>query len=329
MEVGSWKLEVFSASPKKPETRNQKPETSPSAASAAAEKEKNLKHKKMKTIKIGGVPEHFNLPWHLTIADGSYKKEHIDLQWTDFPGGTGAMCQALREGTIDMAIILTEGIVKDIIGGNPSKIVQTYIQTPLIWGIHVGAGSKYQTIADIQHTKAAISRFGSGSHLMAYVHAQNEGWDTQNLDFEVIKNLDGAIEGLTNGTADYFMWEHFTTKPLVDNGTFRRLGDCPTPWPCFVVAVREEILAKEKKSIATILQIINNTSRDFKHIPAIDTTLANNYEQQLEDIRAWLQITEWSQEQITQETLNNVQNQLLTLDIIPKTVPYEELTESV
>jgi hypothetical protein len=25
----------------------------------------------------------------------------------------------------------------------------------------------------------------------------------------------------------------------VDKGIFRRIGDCPTPWPCFVIAVRE------------------------------------------------------------------------------------------
>ena len=29
------------------------------------------------------------------------------------------------------------------------------------------------------------------------------------------------------------------TKPLVDNGIFRRIADCPTPWPCFVIAVRD------------------------------------------------------------------------------------------
>jgi hypothetical protein len=36
----------------------------------------------------------------------------------------------------------------------------------------------------------------------------------------------------------------FMTKPLVDKGIFRRIGDCPTPWPCFVIAVRDEILEK-------------------------------------------------------------------------------------
>lgn len=279
----------------------------------------------MHTIKIGGVPEHFNLPWHLTIEEGAYLKDDIQLEWTDFPAGTGAMCEALRNKDIDIAIILTEGIVKDIIAGNPSKIVQTYIQSPLIWGIHVGHNSKYNNLNNLQNASAAISRYGSGSHLMAYINAQNHGWDTSSLKFEVIKNLDGAVEALTNGSADYFMWEHFTTKPLVDNKTFRRLGDCPTPWPCFVIAVREEILLSKKDQVKSILETINTTTADFKQIPSIDKTLAYRYEQQLEDIRAWLQITEWSQSLIADKTLNEVQDKLFKLNIIGKIVDTEKL----
>ncbi|MDH7446593.1 substrate-binding domain-containing protein [Aquimarina sp. 2201CG14-23] len=279
----------------------------------------------MHTIKIGGVPEHFNLPWHLTIEEEAYLTNDIQLEWTDFPGGTGAMCEALRNKDIDIAIILTEGIVKDIIAGNPSKIVQTYIQSPLIWGIHVGYDSTYTAIDDLKNTAAAISRYGSGSHLMAYVHAQNNGWDTSSLQFEVIKNLDGAVKALTDGSADYFMWEHYTTKPLVDNKTFRRIADCPTPWPCFVIAVREEILNTKKDQVKTILEIINNTTPDFKQISSIDKTLAHRYDQQIEDIRSWLKLTEWSQSLITKEKLQEIQDQLFKLNIIDKTVDSEKL----
>ena len=43
-------------------------------------------------------------------------------------------------------LFLTEGIIKDIIAGNPSKIVQTFVQSPLIWGIHVAANSNYKLL---------------------------------------------------------------------------------------------------------------------------------------------------------------------------------------
>ena len=280
----------------------------------------------MLNIKVGGVPEHFNYPWYLTLKNKEYQKENINLRWQDFPGGTGAMCKALREKEIDIAIVLTEGIIKDIINGNPAKIVQPFVESPLVWGIHVGAKSKFQTIDNLENATVAISRFGSGSHLMAIVNAYNNGWDIDKLKFKVVKNLDGGIEALTNGDADYFMWEHFTTKPLVDNGTFRRVGDCPTPWPCFVIAVRENLLEENPNEIKTILDIINSYTKDFKAIDNIDETLAERYEQQLEDIRKWLSITEWNSKcTIDKNLITEIQNKMVHFGVIEKAVSPLEL----
>ena len=284
----------------------------------------------MKTVRIGGVPEHFNLAWYLTLKSGAYKKEGINLRWKDYFGGTGEMCKALRDKDIDLAVILTEGITKDIIAGNPSKIVQVFVKSPLIWGIHVANDSKFNSIEDIKGYKAAISRFGSGSHLMTYVNAQNNSWNLKtDLNFEIVKDLNGAVKSLTNKTSDYFLWEKFTTKPLVDNHTFRRIGDCPSPWPCFVIAVREEFLENEKDSLKTILNIINTTTTEFKDIPSIDVTIANRYNQQLNDVKQWLDLTEWSQETIDKTTIENVQNQLLALNIIPEKWDYSRLVTTI
>ncbi len=281
----------------------------------------------MTTLKIAGVPEHFNMPWHLCIENEEFESQGIQLLWTDVPEGTGKLCQMLRSGEVDIAVILTEGIVKDILAANPSKIVQIYVESPLIWGIHVAANSKYKSIADIQHTKAAISRLGSGSQLMAYVNAHNQGWKTEDLQFEIVNTIDGAVTALVNETADYFMWERFMTKPLVDRGIFRRIGDCPTPWPCFVIAVRDEVLKKYPNQIKRILQTINQTTSGFKDIPNIDTTLAMRYHQKPADIREWLVRTEWSQNPLSEEVLNNVQNQLIELALINKKGTFAEIVK--
>src|SRR5574343_384887 len=282
-----------------------------------------------KTIKIVGVPEHFNLPWHMCIEDGEFDAVGIDLQWTDVPEGTGKMCQMLREGEADIAVILTEGIVKDITAGNPCKIVQVYVQSPLIWGIHVAANSKYKTVSDLENTKVAISRMGSGSHLMSIVNAQNQNWTTEKLQFEIVNTIDGAVESLTSGEADYFMWERFMTQPLVDKGVFRRIADCPTPWPCFVIAVRNEFLESNRQTIALLLEIINNTTIEFKEIPSIDRTLATKYNQKLEDIQTWLSLTKWSQKPLEDKVLNKIQNQLFDLKIIEKKGTFAEIVKAV
>lgn len=283
----------------------------------------------MKEIRIIGVPEHFNFPWQLAIEEGAFEERGIDLQWTDIPEGTGKMCQMLKQDETDLAIILTEGIIKSITEGNPVKIVQEYVSSPLLWGIHVGTKRDFKALSDLEGAKVAISRYGSGSHLMAFVHAKKEGWDTDKLRFEVINNLDGAVQALTEGKADYFMWEHFMTKPLVDKEVFRRLGDCPTPWPSFVIVATDRFLRENKSTLGHILEIINLYTVEFKNIPSIDRTLANTFDQQLEDIREWLSITRWSQSPISTQTVDLVQNTLLNLKLIDNKLNFNKIVESI
>lgn len=283
----------------------------------------------MKKVKIVGVPEHFNLPWKQYINSTALQEKGIKLHWEDIPEGTGKMCQMLRNGETDMAVILTEGIIKDINAGNPSKIVQIYVESPLIWGIHVAAHSKYHSISDLENKKAAISRLGSGSQLMTYVNAKNQNWNTQNIDFEIVNTIDGAVESLTQGKSDYFMWERFMTQPLVDKGIFRRVGDCPTPWPCFVIAVRSSFLAENRNEIQQVLQGINAITRHFKEIENIDKILAKTYHQKLEDIQQWLSLTQWSQKPFTENEIENIQNKLFDLQIIAKKSNFATLVETV
>jgi TRAP-type uncharacterized transport system substrate-binding protein len=123
----------------------------------------------------------------------------------------------LRDGETDIAVILTEG--ERYRCWKSSKIVQVYVQSPLIWGIHVAANSKYKTVSDLEDTKVAISRQGSGSQLMAYVNADNHGWKTDNLQFEIVNTIE-TVEALSNGRRLFHVGT-FYAKPLVDKGIFR------------------------------------------------------------------------------------------------------------
>ncbi|WP_455170372.1 substrate-binding domain-containing protein [Aegicerativicinus sediminis] len=280
----------------------------------------------MKKITIGGVPEHFNYPWYLTLKNKEYHKFDINLRWIDYPEGTGAMCQALRNRDIDMAVILTEGIIKDIVDGNPSKIIQKFVGSPLNWGIHVASQSNYHKISDLKGTKAAISRFGSGSHLMAYVNAENHNWNlTEDLKFEVVNNIEGAVDTLKSGYADYFMWETFMTKPLVDQGIFRKIGNCPTPWPCFVIAATVKFLKDNKEEVGAILDTVNTYTTGFKLLDGIDQTISNRYGIKLEDVQAWLESTHWSREQLSDYKVSQIQETLLQLGIIDKILPSNQI----
>lgn len=280
----------------------------------------------MKTVRIGGVPEHFNYAWYIGLKKNAFKAQGIDLRWVDCPGGTGQMTEALKQNSIDMAIVLTEGIIKAISDGISSKIVQTFVKSPLIWGVHVATGSNYTKASELKNTQAAISRIGSGSHLMAYLQAQKLGWNTtRELHFKIIKNLEGGVKALRESEADYFLWEKYTTKPLVDSGIFRCIGECPTPWPCFVIAATDSFIENETFTLKSILETINPITKEFKNIADIDTILSKRYGQKREDVQAWLAQTEWSQKNIQKETLENVQNKLLELKLISQKLDINQL----
>ena len=283
----------------------------------------------MTKIRVGGVPEHFNLPWHLCIESGDFEKQNLPVTWTNFHGGTGEMSEALKNGDVDIAIMLTEGSIKEICDGSSFKILQTYVKTPLLWGIHVHVNSSFHKIEDLKNQTAAISRYGSGSHLMTYVHANHQNWNTEDLKFHTAKNLSGAVESLTEGTSDYFLWEHFTTKPLVDKGIFRRLGDQPTPWPCFVVVATEDFLQKQSKAMTTILNVLNQKSHQIKDIKGIESLISERYQLKSEDVKEWLKITEWSQQQISKDDVINVQNQLKNLNLISDIQQYDKITSKI
>jgi ABC-type nitrate/sulfonate/bicarbonate transport system substrate-binding protein len=279
----------------------------------------------MTTIKIAGVPEHFNHPWQRAIKRGAFAAKGIGLQWTNVPEGTGRLCQMLRAGEADMAVILTEGIVKDILAGNPSKIVQVYVETPLLWGIHVAAGSPFGELSQLKGKTVAISRPGSGSELMAYVNAENQNWPLEGLRFEIVHTLDGAVSALTEGRADYFMWERFMTKPLVDRGIFRRIADCPTPWPSFVIAASDGLIAENPEKLKTVLDTINAETAGFREVDGIPMEIAEAFHQKEDDVKAWLALTRWSSQSPGAEMLNKVQNELANLGLTDKKGTFDTL----
>ena len=275
---------------------------------------------------VGGVPEHFNLPWKKAIEEKRFETHSIEVSWKDYCGGTGAMTKALREGDLDVAILLTEGIIADIHRGNKSKIVQFYVKSPLRWGVHVGAQSDFLNISDLENKKAAISRYGSGSHLMAYVNADNQNWDLDKQKFEVVKNLDGGRIYLTQGKADYFLWEKFTTKPFVDNGEFRIIGECPTPWPSFVIAVREDVLLTHYDEVKLLLETVNESCKRVKENAKSVEEIAKRYDLKKEDVAVWFEETEWAYDgSVESETIDKVQERLISLEIVESKMNFREL----
>ena len=230
----------------------------------------------LSVLRVGGVPEHFNFPIRQAAANGSF-------EWSEHPGGSGAMAQKLREGELDVAILLTEAATLFAHKGEVT-IVGSFVDTPLTWGVHALAGSEPSL-----DSRYAVSRMGSGSHLMALVAARQRG--APDPLFEVVGDLQGARKALKNQEADLFMWEKFTTKPLVDSGEWCRVDEVPTPWPCFAVVCTPEIARQRQDDVSEVLgSVYEKASR----ISSADIdAIAAEYSLKPDDVAEWLTGVKW------------------------------------
>jgi ABC-type nitrate/sulfonate/bicarbonate transport system substrate-binding protein len=271
-------------------------------------------------FKIGGVPEHFNYPWRLAIETGAFKDLNVSLHWSDMTGGTGQMVKGLQTGTLDLAVLLSEGISKAILQGVSAKIVDIYVNSPLQWGIHVPTTSNIHSPSEFKNPTFAISRYGSGSHLMAYVLAKNIGIPYPHLKFNVIGDVYGGIWALENQEADVFLWEKYTTSPFVQKGSCKNIGQINTPWPCFVIACRAEVLTEHSEIIHALINRVKSMANQVKSDSQSPEKLAWRYHLQENEVAQWLQETEWNLQEVSLENslLNTVEFLTESGLILPK-----------
>lgn len=277
-------------------------------------------------LRVGGVPEHFNTPWHTAAKKGLFEQAGLTVLWNDFPGGTGAMMGALNSNEIDVALALTEGIVSDM--HNPknlgsTQLLGTYVSSPLTWGVHVASGSDITSIHQLdderRRTRYAVSRMGSGSHLMACVGAHARGRDPAQLQYALVGGLDGARVALREGNAEAFLWERYTTQPCVDNGEFRRIGEVPTPWPCFSIAASSGIVERQGPALLAMLDVVRGEATRLAKSPDAARTIAGMCGLEEAEVREWMAGVRWAcAPEISHTMLSKVMETLVEAGVLQR-----------
>jgi mannosyl-oligosaccharide alpha-1,3-glucosidase len=255
-------------------------------------------------LRIGYVPEHYLLPLHLARPHFPFPVELIP-----FPSGTGHMITSLRSDSIDLAIGLTEGWVAGLLTAQGQKekgysIVGSWVKNPLRWAIVTGRNrSDINSVEDLrQHRRVGVSRLGSGSHVMAFVLAQQEGWlKDSKLEIVPLGPFKDLRDGVTGATADFFMWEHFTTKPYFhgDGTPLKNIGEIYTPWPSWHIAASANTFPEPEgdEKLRQVFETLDQGVKEFKSnidegVKLLGTgELGCHYTE--EDAREWLKTVEF------------------------------------
>jgi sulfonate transport system substrate-binding protein len=268
-------------------------------------------------IRIGGVPEHFNLPWRMAIEEGKFREKGLELHWSDMGGGTGQMIRGLENDSLDVAVLLTEGITRAILQGLDAKILAVYVTSPLHWGIHVPFTSDISNVDQLEGKTFAISREGSGSHLMSFVKAHQEGWDLNRLQFNVVGDIYGGLWALEKNEAQAFLWEKYTTHPYTEQKKCRYIDEVVTPWPCFVIAAKREFANSHANELNEMCNVVFKKAADLKSNPDNVDIISWRYNLRHGQVSNWLSETEWNYNHIEYPlAFEQVVNYLLKLNLL-------------
>ncbi|KAB8234705.1 hypothetical protein ETB97_004068 [Aspergillus alliaceus] len=245
------------------------------------------------TVRIGYVPEHYLTPLHIVLRSPALASLPFKISVVPFPSGTGHMITSLREKEIDLAIGLTEGWVAGLAGKQQAqkdaasggyKVVGEWVATPLRWAIVTGREREdIHGVIDLKDKRVGVSRLGSGSHIMSFVLAQKHGWKSDSLTSVPL----GPFQALRNGvtgydvsqpekkpepTAEFFMWEHFTTKPYFHptdekpHPPLKKIGEIYTPWPSWMIVASTAVFPDPENDgkLQQLFKLLDQGIKEFE-----------------------------------------------------------------
>ncbi|KAL8965803.1 MAG: hypothetical protein Q9197_006321 [Variospora fuerteventurae] len=269
----------------------------------------------MAPLRIGFVPEHFSTPIY-------FAQTHFSLQaiLIAFPSGTGHMVTSIRAGELDLAIGLTEGWVAALapLTPNPSssthhnydfKIIGTYVQSPLCWAISTGSTrDDIISTTELRGKAMGVSRIGSGSYVMGFVLADREGWlqspssdgsSSAPFDVKPLQNFEKLREAVNDQTADFFMWEYFTSKRFYGAEAspypIKKVGEIYTPWSSWKIVARDELLGG--KEVEEALEKLNAGVKWFReHKEEAVKYISEELDYEEEDAREWMKTVRFAED---------------------------------
>ncbi len=128
---------------------------------------------------------------------------------------------------------------------------------------------------------------------MGFVLADSHSWLKAAGDppFSVVplQTFAKLREAVNDGTADFFMWEHFTSKRYYDKGEIKRVGEIYTPWSSWKIVARDEVLEGRKEELKEMFEKVDLGVKYFEeHQEEAVEYISTKLDYSAEDAREWL-----------------------------------------
>ena len=92
-----------------------------------------------------------------------------------------------------------------------------------------------------------------------------------------------------------FSREKFTTKHCADAGQVRLLGEIQTPWPCFIICARQDVIQDNSAQLKNLLKAVRESSAQFVQDPNNLQMISQVSKLSIDDSKKWLHEVSFSE----------------------------------
>ncbi|MCB1549972.1 MAG: ABC transporter substrate-binding protein [Hyphomicrobiaceae bacterium] len=225
--------------------------------------------KKKVKLGVGGKPALYYLPLTLTERLGFFKKEGLDVEISDFAGGSKSL-QALIGGSVDVVTGAYEHTIHMQAKGQDIRAVVELGRYPGIsLAIRTSKAKAYKSPADLKGMKIGVTAPGSSTNMVVWYLMSQAGLKPTDASFigvgagpsavaaikkgeiDAISNIDPVISRLEKDKEVVVVAESRSTA-----GTTKLYGG---PMPAAVLYIKQDFIAKNPNTVQALVNAFYRT----------------------------------------------------------------------
>jgi NitT/TauT family transport system substrate-binding protein len=195
---------------------------------APALRAQNKLEKSKVAIAVGGKAAFYYLPLTISEQLGYFKAEGLDVEISDFAGGSKAL-QALIGGSADVVAGAYEHTINM---QSKNQHIESFVLQGRAPQIAVGVSTKtmprYRSIADLRGKKIGVSAPGSSTNMIANLVLARAGVKATDVSWVGVGTASGALAALRSGQIDAMSNTDPVMTMLEQKGDVKIISDTRT-----------------------------------------------------------------------------------------------------